>query len=158
MDVTLRWIENTGNPDMALEAGDVTLGDGLVEAVILSLFTDARAPADMDVPGDRRGWWGDGDAQAPRPLGSLLWTLAREKETDETRLRARDYARQALAWMPASDEPAVADVVGVAVDAWWAARGMLGLSVMLTLRGGSNRALRFEHALADGQVRRLGAM
>lgn len=158
MDVTLRWIDDARYPDLAMEAGDVTLGDGLVEALILSLFTDARAPDGMDVPGDRRGWWGDGDAQAPRPLGSLLWTLSRETETDETRQRARDYASQALAWMPGSDEPAVADIVGVSVQSWWARRGMLGLAVTLTLRDGPNRTLRFEHALADGQVRLLGGI
>lgn len=154
MDLVLRFPPLDGPPDLAVTAGDLIIGDGLLEAVWLSLFTDARAPATLAIEGpDRRGWWGD--ALAPRPLGSLLWTLAREKQTEETRLRARDYAAEALAWMVGSDEPAVAGVTAVAVAAWWTRPGLLGLRVTLTLADGATGVSAFERGLADGTARRL---
>lgn len=93
--------------------------DGLETAVILSLFTDRRA-ADDDLPTsaqpeDRRGWWGDTFADASGDqIGSRLWLLAREKQTQATLLKARDFAREALAWL-------VDDGVArsVTVDASW---------------------------------------
>ena len=66
-------------------------------AVMLSWFTDRTCEPD-DVPPDgdgRRGWWGD--AFRTYPLGSRLWLLAREKETKQTRLRAKPMAAKRCA-------------------------------------------------------------
>lgn len=71
--------------------------------VFTALFTDARA-AENEIPAGfaagetaRGGYWGDSFHR--RSLGSLLWTLRREKVTNEVVLRARDICRQALAWL-----------------------------------------------------------
>lgn len=73
---------------------DLQGDDGLMTAVIISLFTDARAHDDDPLPdervgvsSDRRGWWGDclPDAQGEQTLesiGSRLWLLWREKDLD----------------------------------------------------------------------------
>lgn len=73
----------------------------LVRAVIISLFTWRRALPDDELPGiDRFGWWGDTFPNvASDRIGSRLWLLVRAKLTDETVLRARDYAIEALQWM-----------------------------------------------------------
>ncbi|MGN6103731.1 MAG: phage GP46 family protein, partial [Kofleriaceae bacterium] len=77
---------------------------GLMTAVAVSLFTDRRAEIDDRPPSgdprDRRGWWADQFAEvAGDKIGSRLWLLDRAKRTNETKLRAEEYVREALAWM-----------------------------------------------------------
>jgi phage gp46-like protein len=64
------------------------IGDGydLQSAVIVALGTDSLAPPDEELPDpdatDRRGWWGDMDADeiwGGWPVGCLLWLLTRAK-------------------------------------------------------------------------------
>jgi len=123
--------------DLALGPAGLLADDGLTTAVLLSLLTDARAkPGDRLPDGvtDRRGWWGDalsgfdGDR-----FGSRLWLLCREKQTEETRRRAEEYATEALAWL-ITDGAACA----VAVAAAWRASvpGRLDLTVTVTLPAG----------------------
>jgi phage gp46-like protein len=78
--VTLDW----------LMTGQNLLADGydLQSAVIVALGTDARAPDTEELPDpdatDRRGWWGDMDAEliwGGWPVGCLLWLLSRAKLT-----------------------------------------------------------------------------
>ena len=93
--------------DWALKRGDLAPDDGLETAVILSLFTDRRAREDDPLPdgsADRRGWWGDAyppaEARAGQEhIGSRLWLLEREKDTQDVVNRARDYAEEALQWL-----------------------------------------------------------
>ena len=61
-----------------LDRGDLATGDDLETAVLISLFTDARALPDdeIDDPSDPRGCWID--AFEGR-LGSRLWELRRQK-------------------------------------------------------------------------------
>lgn len=81
----------------------------LATAIIVALGTDRRANADDPLPDskddDRRGWWGDLDADAiwqGWPIGSRLWLLARAKITDgaarqgSTVARVETYVREAL--------------------------------------------------------------
>jgi len=133
--IALGWDNASLSADIALtDAGRLAAEDGLTTAVILSLFTDARARADDALPdgaaGDRRGWAADAFAPEDR-WGSRLWLLTREKQTEETRRRARDYAAEALDWlMPAG----LATAVDVAAE--WLDRGLLGLSVRIATPAG----------------------
>jgi len=124
------------------EGGALAEDAELVSAVLLSLFTDARARDDdrlpdapedgpaPGTPGDRRGWWAD--AEAPEgALGSRLWLLSREKATERTRRRAEQYAEEALAWMV---EDGLVEAVRVEAD--WTAPERLDLAVTLALPGG----------------------
>jgi phage gp46-like protein len=88
--------------DMVLVPGDIAGDDGLETAVIISLFSDARATDDMldaiDNDGDLRGFWGD----ITRPddsTGSLLWTMKRSKQLTSTLAKARGYCQDALSWL-----------------------------------------------------------
>jgi phage gp46-like protein len=116
--------------DWSFVAPDLETDDGPHTAVLLSLFTDALAHdddvlPDIDQQGSRRGWWADTDAPEG-PLGSRLWLLVREKETEDVRLRAEFYAREALQWM-IDDE--FADRIDV--TATWAERGRLDLHIQI---------------------------
>jgi len=125
MDLALAFDSENLQSDLLLDGGDLATDGGLASAVIVSLFSDARAlpgdrlpdearaPWDQVTPpqvfADRRGFWGDvippqsaAAVQATgkrRSTGSRLWLLRREKLTSETLLRAETYAREALAWL-----------------------------------------------------------
>lgn len=89
--------------DFSVTGGDLARDDGVVSAVLISLFTDRRALPTDEIPdgsGNRRGWWGDllNDDPADR-IGSRLWTLDRLKVTPENLRRTQEIAEEALAWM-----------------------------------------------------------
>lgn len=119
-------------------AGD----DGLDTAVILSLFTDARARAGdaLPAPDDVRGWWGDAFAtRSGDRFGSRLWMLGRRKQLPEVLAEAKGYAEEALAWLI---EDGVAS--SVSVEAFIPRDEMLGLAVTLTRPDGQPVRYRFE--------------
>lgn len=103
-ELKLRLCEKIG-ADLICEDGDLVTENNIQTAVLISLFTDARAPKDADLPDvlnpDRRGWWGS-DISPPVPdynMGSLLWLLERSKVTNEVLSKAKDYTQKALQWM-----------------------------------------------------------
>jgi phage gp46-like protein len=103
-DLALTWSITNGAADLSMIDSDIASDEGLLTAILLSLFTDRRADVD-DVPpsgitSDRRGWWADQFADVERDLfGSRLWLLDRSKRANEVQRRAVEYAREALAWM-----------------------------------------------------------
>lgn len=117
-DLAVVWSTVLGSGDLALIDMDLASDRGLMTACGLSLFLDRRAEDD-DVPpsgdpNDRRGWWADQFALvAGDRIGSRLWLLDRSKATNETKLRAEEYVREALAWML---EDRVASSIGVTVE------------------------------------------
>lgn len=136
--VDVRMIDpETLEADLQLEAGDLARELTLRTAVMLSLFSDARAtPVELSRYGDDdpRGWWGDLLAQVDGDRwGSKLWLLEREKQTDETLNRAREYAFDSLRWL---SEDGIAERVDV--EAAWMdrldprfPRGFLGLGISI---------------------------
>jgi phage gp46-like protein len=124
--------------DLALAGPDLATDDGLVTAIIISLFSDARAKDDDVLPvagADRRGWWGDALPEvAGDRIGSRLWLLAREKRLASVVQRARSYAAEALAWL-------VQDGIAakVEVDAEVQAPDVLAIGVTVTRPGGPGR-------------------
>lgn len=116
-DLALRFDPAAWSADLVLADGALATDDGLRTAVIISLFTDARARADDPLAEgeDPRGWWGDAFNTDPSDrTGSLLWQLARAKATQATATRARDIVREALAWMT---EDGVASAVEITTEA-----------------------------------------
>lgn len=88
--------------DLGLEHGDLERDTTLATSVVLSLFSDARARDDDELPAgdtDRRGWWGDLLGEEGDRFGSRLWLLSREKVRPQVLVRARQYAREALTWV-----------------------------------------------------------
>lgn len=107
--------------------------------VFTSLFTDAYAEADerpADEP-DHGGYWGD--MFHTRSLGSLLWTLRREKITTEIVLRARDICLRALAWLIESGRVRAIDVVTERL-----AVNRLGIVVQVTRPDGTRTTINQE--------------
>lgn len=106
----------------ALEVRALELDDSLCTAVILSLFCDRRADADVILPHnqtDRRGWCGDEFATpsigAPRDesdeWGSHLWLCYVSKSSVDMLERARFAAWESLQWMVRTDVASRVDVI-----------------------------------------------
>jgi phage gp46-like protein len=103
IDVRLVFDPSTGESDVLLVAGDLAKETGLATALLLSLFTDARADEkQLERYGgdDPRGWCLDAYARVPGDeYGSRLWLLQREAQIPENLNLARELAQQATAWM-----------------------------------------------------------
>ncbi len=126
--IALAWDNDAMAGSLPFNGGFLA-DDGLGTSVFISLFTDRRAEADDGLaPAERRGWVGDAlaDREGDR-IGSRLWLLKREKETEETRARAEEYAAEALAWM-IDDGLAT----GIEIEAAWVAPSVLGLRATFT--------------------------
>lgn len=81
------------------ETGALTDADGFESAVMLSLFSDARASKDEVMGDDPRGWWGDTWSEVMNDkLGSRLWTVLRGGSLAE-HASARTAAEEALQWL-----------------------------------------------------------
>lgn len=108
-DLALAW--EAGQADIILEGDALLMDGGLISAILVSLFSDARAPEESGLSkSDPRGWWPDsvGDRH-----GSLLWLLQREKITAETLAKAKVWTATALAWLV---EEGIAERVEVEVE------------------------------------------
>ncbi len=102
-DIALLWSNATASAELAILDGDLATDAGMDSAINVSLFTDARAADDDDLPdagSDRRGWWADEvDGRDGDRIGSRLWLLSREKRLPSVLARVEAYADEALAWM-----------------------------------------------------------
>lgn len=87
--------------DLKMENNDFALDDTLKTAIIISLFTDHRVTVDElpDGEKDRRGWWADALNDDADQIGSKLWTLKREKITQEILDRFKQYCEESLQWL-----------------------------------------------------------
>lgn len=113
----VRLVQNTLFPGQGVVQIDWNLlGDGtldstqaLATAVVVALGTDALAQPGDILPDpddtDRRGWWGDYQAEAVWngwPIGSRLWLLQRDKiempgsRRGATTVRVEQYIREAI--------------------------------------------------------------
>jgi phage gp46-like protein len=85
---------------MLLQDGTLDSKDALATAVIVALGTDRLALRTDILPDpdstDRRGWWGDLDAEllwGGWPIGTRLWLVSREKITGAAAQRGALVAR-----------------------------------------------------------------
>jgi phage gp46-like protein len=124
-----------------VESSWLAVTDPLVRAVVISLFTWRRARPDDPHEGTRWGWWADGlvDDGNDR-IGSRLWLLAREKLTDRTLVRAREYANEALQWL-------LDDLVATSIVVTAERRGLDGLALKCEIERDqlTRTTLRFEN-------------
>lgn len=94
--------------DLLIVDGELVADEGLETAIIVSLFSDARADADDLLPEESqivdsppyvrevRGFWADTPEDR---WGSKLYLLSRTKATADTANRAARFAEEALGWL-----------------------------------------------------------
>lgn len=144
-EIRVVWNPGLMSGDWVLSGRTLDPTMALVTAVAVALFTHRTAEDDDELPefaSDRRGWWADADAAEIRegwPIGSRLWLLSREKQTEATRVRAEAYIREAME--PFVERGIVASY-GLTVE-WF---GFERLGAELTLYRGPREsiAVRFE--------------
>ena len=132
-DIRIVWNPEKFRGDWIMAGPGLDTGQDLESAVLVSLFTHATKPPDLQVaPGldDPRGWWGD--AYEDSPIGSLLWTLRRAKKTLQTLRLAEHYTMDALGWMI---EDGIAS--DIAVTAEWQNRTRLALRIIIRAPAGA---------------------
>jgi phage gp46-like protein len=95
---------SAGKLDLVLEAGDLALDESLRTPALVSLFTDALALAEDELPDagtDRRGWWAEAllVGEGEETWGARLWLLERSTITNRRLADAEVYGREALRWL-----------------------------------------------------------
>jgi phage gp46-like protein len=90
IDVKIIRNSSTNEFDIEISEGDLLAEDGLETAILISIFTDQR------VDGERGCWI---DAIDGDNWGSKVWTLMREKLTEETRTKFNSYIKDSLKWL-----------------------------------------------------------
>ena len=143
MDICLHFDQENGLFDALLSGplADLQGDDGLMTAVSISLFTDARAHDDDPLP-DAQG------EQTLESIGSRLWLLWREKDLDSVVARARQYAEEALAWLTREGH-----VSSLSVSVERVQPGYLGISVAVQPSGSDapGREWRFTYDYQQAQ-------
>jgi len=144
--IALEWNDKFQAADLVTTGTGLAHDTTLATAIIVSLFTDARARPDDVLPSgesDRRGWVGDVLGEDGDRIGSRLWLLRRAKQTEETRRRAIDYAREALAWIVKRGLART-----IEVSAQWIGRGLLALSIAVVMPGSQTET--YSHIVSTG--------
>lgn len=143
IDVLMRFDPERLSSDYELRGGSLAADAGLSTAIVHSLFTDARARDDDELPAgesEPRGWWGDvlASAEGDR-YGSRLWLLRREKQTQETLNKAREIAEEALAWL-------IEDGIArqIETEAEYIRLGVLALRITVQVIAGAAEEFVFE--------------
>ncbi|GAB7525316.1 phage GP46 family protein [Paraburkholderia sp. 2C] len=141
-DIRITWDAAHSRGDWSISPPDLTTGNDLETAILVSLFTDRMAAPDDVIPdgsNDPRGWWGD-DGEATQ-IGSRLWLLQRAKQTTETLQRTYDYIAEALKWL--IDDGVVARFD---ITVQWVRESFLGAQIVAYQQDGANVASAFTWA------------
>lgn len=143
-DIAFLWDNQAAAPDIAMDGGQLAMDDGLRTAILISLFTDARAAPDDALPednADRRGWWGNAYPAITTPrsyeLGSRLWLLDRAKTVEQVLAQAKSFAREALQWL--LDDAIVTSIEIEAERQTYRGQEVLALGVIVTRPQGPAR-------------------
>lgn len=131
-DLSIMWKDGEGDV-VSLDSALLT-DDSLTNAIVISLFTDARVD-------NQRGWWGNDFNQNEErqvEMGSRLWTLARTKQLADVLEDAQVYAEQALQWLIDDGHALAIDVIAANPE-----QSMLLLSVVVTLPNGQTEQSTF---------------
>lgn len=144
-DIRIVWSPDLMTGDWAIASGGLDTTREIVTAIAVALFSWRLAYKDDPLPNtstDRKGWWGDHEAAELHGgwlIGSRLWLLVREKQTEATRARAETYIREAI-------DPLVRlglfESYSLTVD--WFAHQKLGAELTLHRGPEGSIAVRFE--------------
>lgn len=145
MDMVLDWNPQKNSADLIFENGKIKTDYSLPTAVILSLFTDARAKPD-DVPPNgsewKRGFWADSLAPVEGDrFGSKLWLFERAKLSPASLAAIKTVIEQALRWLI---EDGVAQRIDVALQRHAADPTRLAVGMNIVRHDGRSAVLRFD--------------
>jgi phage gp46-like protein len=155
-DIRIVFDNTTGTGDFAMTGPSLTLGNDLETAVLISLFTDAPATPDDNLPttftgGDPRGWWADTYSAFEDPslaaipndvTGSKLWQVTLRPRNQDTLNWAQNAAAVALNWM-------IVDGVAASVSVQPYFVGQAGIGLVVTITEPDGGVTPFSYAWAQ---------
>lgn len=150
-DIELNYQQSETDLDIQVANGDLKLGSGLANRIIISLFTWATAADGDEIPVGVKngGYWGDDvvsrDSETPGTFGSRIWEI-NGKITDETLANVESYARESLDWL--SNESSVLEF---SVSATRPAVSQIDLTITLTMANGETQSLIYADILNWGK-------
>lgn len=150
-DIELNYQQSETDLDIQVANGDLKLGSGLSNRIIISLFTWAAAADGDEIPAGVKngGYWGDDvvsrDSETPGTFGSRIWEI-NGKITDETLANVESYARESLGWL--SNESSVFEF---SVSATRPAVSQIDLTITLTMANGEIQSLVYADILNWGK-------
>lgn len=91
----IQLIKNSNDRyDISIANGDVVMDQSFDTAIVISLFSNARADEnEVPKPSNRQGVWYSPD------VGSKLWIALTSRKTNDTLNKARDYTKSCLQWL-----------------------------------------------------------
>ena len=125
-DGDVRVTNSEDGGEIIFERGQPEMDEGLETAVYLSMFSSP-------------GWWGNAISEKAAQLGSDLESIQSRTLSNQTRLDAEEYARQALAWMVSEGVAKSVTVAGSIPRA-----DILGLVVTIEQPNGTVVTLRYQ--------------
>lgn len=129
MDIALKQQSN-GIFDIEFNGPDLLSDNGMRTSICISLFSNRQAELNDELTNgsnNRQGWWADSFALINGDLiGSRLWLLAREKQTQNVLQKAKDYTLEALQWL--LNDGVVSQII---VTPQWHEKGILAVRVQL---------------------------
>ncbi len=138
-DIAINYNNESQYGDLALSFDDLVRDEGLESAVLISLFTDARAEPE-EVPDSSNDLSGSFLTSIDGTVyGSKIWTLRRSKADNNTVQKMTDYARSALAWMVEDGVAGSIEAQAILVD-----KERIDLSVKIYKNGEAIFNRRFE--------------
>lgn len=133
MKKEIELVLENGSFDVVIESGDFKNEPGFDTAILVSLFTDARADeTQVLLPENRRGWIGNLVSEVPdRQLGGYLWLTEQRRLNQDTVNEVIDYARKSLEWLVEDNAAIKIEVTGEI----YPLRG-IGLNIVITALNG----------------------
>ena len=117
IDAVLVVIEGGAYDFQLADDGDILTADAFDAAIIVSLFTDARADvSEVQVSEQRRGWIGN-ESTPGFELGSKLWLYSQSRLTQSVLNGVVDAAQACLQWFVTDSIPATDTTIANAVRA-----------------------------------------
>lgn len=150
-DIEINYNNSATDLDIQVAGGDLKIGSGLSNRILISLFTWGPAgDGDEIAPGIKNGgYWGDDvaarESETPGALGSRIWELD-GKVTDETPAAVENYAREALDWLQNEDAVAEFTVAAARIGI-----SQIDLTVTLTMANGEMQRLAYSDILNWGK-------
>jgi phage gp46-like protein len=155
-DIRIQFDNANGTGDFVMVGPSLQLGNDLETACLISLFTDAQADPDDNLPeaflaGDPRGWWADTYLATEDPTlavipndrtGSKLWQVTLRPRNQDTLNWAQNIASLALQWM-------IIDGVATAVNVTAQFIGQAGIGLIITITEPTGQSSIYRYAWAQ---------
>jgi phage gp46-like protein len=144
---------------LQLKSGDLDQSEELVNVVKVALLTDAIADPTDILPdpdsSDRRGWWGDLDAETiwnGWPIGCKCWLLKRAKITPAEAREGSTLAR-AEAYVRAALQPMITNRICSGFDVAVRRNGLSRIDVLVTVYRGPREEIQLQFQDLWTQIR-----